>query len=127
VAPVSIDALPRLIEDLREARRTIDLQYDILRDDPFTREFKAVPAERATSGVEARLLYDPFGSLFQLTGECRRELVDAGARMTPVSGLQLIRMICYRDHRKIAVVDGRIGYTGGMNIGQEHLDGRARA
>jgi cardiolipin synthase len=98
-----------------------------LRDDPFTREFKAVPVERATSAVEARLLYDPFGSLFQLTGEEWRELVDAGARMTPVSGRQLIRMICYRDHRKIAVVDGRIGYTGGMNIGQEHRDGRARA
>ncbi len=73
------------------------------------------------------MLYDPFGSLFQLTGEYRRELVDAGARMAPVSGLQLIRTICYRNHRKIAVVDGRIGYTGGMNIGQEHLDGRVRA
>ena len=44
-------------------------------------------------------------------------------RVAPVSALWRLHTISYRNHRKIAVIDGRVGYTGGMNIGQEHLDG----
>ncbi len=114
---------PSLIADLKAARGSIHLQYYIWRNDRFTRELKQVLLERARSGVAVRLLYDPFGSLFQLTPSYRRELEEAGARIEPVSGLSRIHTISYRNHRKIAVIDGRVGYTGGMNIGQEHLDG----
>jgi cardiolipin synthase len=47
--------------------------------------------------------------------------------VAPVSALYWLHRISYRNHRKIAVIDGQVGYTGGMNIGQEHFDGRARA
>ena len=47
----------------------------------------------------------------------------AGVRMAPTSPLYRLHTISYRNHRKITVIDGAIGYTGGMNIGQEHLDG----
>src|SRR5687767_11474266 len=47
----------------------------------------------------------------------------AGVRMVPTSPLYRLHTISYRNHRKITVVDGAIGYTGGMNIGQEHLSG----
>ena len=114
---------PSLVADLKAARRSIHLQYYIWRNDPFTRELKEILLERARSGVAVRLLYDPFGSLFQLTRSYRRELEEAGAQIIPVSGLSRIHTISYRNHRKIAVIDGRVGYTGGMNIGQEHLDG----
>jgi cardiolipin synthase A/B len=114
---------PSLMEDLRKAQRTIYLQYYTWADDRFTRELKAILVERARSGVEVRLLYDPFGSLFRLTRRYRRELSEGGVRWAPVSALYRLRTISYRNHRKIAVIDGRIGYTGGMNIGQEHLDG----
>ena len=43
--------------------------------------------------------------------------------VAPVSALYWLHTISYRNHRKIAVIDGQVGYTGGMNIGQEHLDG----
>jgi cardiolipin synthase len=114
---------PSLVADLQAARRSIHLQYYIWRNDPFTRELKEILLERARSGVAVRLLYDPFGSLLQLTRSYRQELEEAGARIVPVSGLSRIHTISYRNHRKIAVMDGRIGYTGGMNIGQEHVDG----
>ena len=43
--------------------------------------------------------------------------------MAPVSALYWLHTVSYRNHRKIAVIDGQVGYTGGMNIGQEHIDG----
>ncbi len=114
---------PSLMDDLKGARHTIHLQYYIWADDPFTRELKAILAERARNGVEVRLLYDPIGSFFKLTRRYKRELAESGVRWAPVSALYRLHTISYRNHRKIAVIDGRIGYTGGMNIGQEHLDG----
>lgn len=112
-----------LMEDLRKAQRTIDLQFYTWADDAFTRELKAILIERAAHGVEVRLLYDPFGSLFRLTRRYKQELTEGGVHWAPVSALYWLHTISYRNHRKIAVVDGQIGYTGGMNIGQEHIDG----
>jgi cardiolipin synthase len=114
---------PSLMKDLKGARHAIHLQYYIWADDPFTRELKAILTERVRNGVEVRLLYDPIGSFFKLTRRYKRELTESGVRWAPVSALYRLHTISYRNHRKIAVIDGRIGYTGGMNIGQEHLDG----
>ena len=114
---------PSLVEDLEEARRSIHLQYFSWADDPFTRKLKEILVERAGNGVEVRLLYDPVGSFFKLTRGYKRELAEGGVRLAPFSPLNRLHTISYRNHRKIAVVDGRVGYTGGMNIGQEHLDG----
>lgn len=114
---------PSLIEDLMRARRSIHLQYYIWADDPFTQTLKAILIERARQGVAVRLLYDPIGSFLRLTRRYRRELAEGGVHLAPVSALYRLHTISYRNHRKIAVIDGRVGYTGGMNIGQEHLDG----
>jgi cardiolipin synthase len=114
---------PSLMKDLRKAQRTIYLQFYTWADDAFTRELKAILIERAADGVEVRLLYDPFGSLLRLTRRYKRELSQGGVKWAPASALYRLHTISYRNHRKIAVVDGRVGYTGGMNIGQEHLDG----
>jgi cardiolipin synthase A/B len=114
---------PNLMEDLRKAQRTIYLQFYTWADDAFTRELKAILIERAAQGVEVRLLYDPFGSLFRLTRRYRRDLKEGRVHVAPVSALYWLHTISYRNHRKIAVIDGQVGYTGGMNIGQEHVDG----
>jgi cardiolipin synthase len=118
---------PSLVEDLKSARHSIHLQYYIWGDDAFTRELKAILIERAAKGVEVRLLYDPVGSLFKLTRRYKRALTKGGVHVAPVSALYRLHTISYRNHRKIAVIDGRVGYTGGMNIGKEHLDGGPRA
>lgn len=117
---------PSLVKDLKSAERSIHLQYYIWRDDPFTQELKAILLERAEAGVEVRLLYDPVGS-FNLSRRYRRGLAEGGVRVAPVSALWRLHTLSYRNHRKIAVIDGRVGYTGGMNIGQEHLDGGPHA
>ena len=117
---------PSLVEDLKAAERSIHLQFFIWRSDPFTEGLKAILTERARRGVELRLLYDPVGSL-DPSRRYRRELKAGGVQVAAASALWRLHTLSYRNHRKIAVIDGRIGYTGGMNIGQEHLDGGPHA
>ena len=114
---------PRLIEDLKAARRSIHLQYFIWGRDEFTDGLKRILSDKAKAGVEVRLLYDPLGSQAHVNRAYVRDMAAAGIRMAPTSPLWRLHTISYRNHRKITVVDGRIGYTGGMNIGKEHLDG----
>jgi cardiolipin synthase len=114
---------PSLMDDMRGARYSIHLQYFIWRADPFTEQLKEILTAKARSGVEVRLLYDPVGSHAHLTRAYLRDLRAAGVRVAPTSPLYRAHTISYRNHRKITVVDGTIGYTGGMNIGQEQLDG----
>jgi cardiolipin synthase len=114
---------PRLVEDLKGATRSIHLQYFLWADDSFTQGLKAILLDRARKGVEVRLLYDPVGCLSRLSRRYKRELAEGGVQVAPTSALHRLHTLSFRNHRKIAVIDGRVGYTGGMNIGQEHLDG----
>ena len=113
---------PSLMEDMKAAQHSIHLQYFIWRSDPFTEGLKDILTQKARAGVEVRLLYDPIGSS-HLSGAYVREMKAAGVSMAPTSPLWRLHTISYRNHRKITVIDGAIGYTGGMNIGEEQLDG----
>src|SRR5688572_20633578 len=112
-----------LIEDMKAARRSIHLQYFIWGVDSFTDELKQILIEKAQAGIAVRLLYDPIGSQDHVDRSYVNNMLAAGIRMAPTSPLYHLHTISYRNHRKITVIDGAIGYTGGMNIGQEQLDG----
>ncbi|HEU4342264.1 MAG TPA: cardiolipin synthase [Candidatus Binatia bacterium] len=114
---------PSLIGDIKAARHSIHLQYFIWSADPFTERLKEILSEKARAGVEVRLLYDPIGSQAHVGRRYVRDMLAAGIRMAPTSPPYQLHTISYRNHRKITVIDGAIGYTGGMNIGQEQLDG----
>jgi len=98
-------------------------QYYSWAADSFTEELGGILCDKARDGIEVRLLYDPQGSHASLSRSYIARMRNAGVQMAPTSRLYPLHTIGYRNHRKIAVVDGTIGYTGGMNIGQEHLDG----
>jgi cardiolipin synthase len=114
---------PSMMADMQAARHSIHLQYFIWRADEFTEGLKELLRAKVEEGVEVRLLYDPVGSQAPMHRTYIRAMQAAGVRMAPTSPLYQVHTISYRNHRKITVIDGRIGYTGGMNIGQEHLDG----
>jgi cardiolipin synthase len=114
---------PRLIEDLQAARHSIHLQYFIWGADDFTERIKAVLVAKAGAGVEVRLLYDPIGSHAHLNRTYVRDMRAAGIQVSPTSPFYHLHTISYRNHRKITVIDGTVGFTGGMNIGREHLSG----
>jgi cardiolipin synthase len=114
---------PRLIQDIKAAQQSIHLQYFSWAVDPFTEQLKQILIEKARAGIEVRLLYDPIGSQAHVGRRYVKEMLAAGIRMAPTSPRYELHTISYRNHRKITVIDGIIGYTGGMNIGQEHIDG----
>ena len=113
------------MKDLEAARHSIHLQYFIWAADAYTERMTAILLERARAGVAVRLLYDPIGSQANLPRAYLKRLRQAGVRTAPTSPPYRLHTISYRNHRKITVVDGTIGYTGGMNIGKEHVDGGA--
>lgn len=114
---------PRLLEDLRRAQRSIHLEYYEWADDPLTREVLAVLRDRVAAGVTVRALYDPVGSFSMLTRGYVRALRDAGVQVHPYSPIWRLHTISYRNHRKLVIVDGEVGYTGGLNLTDKHLTG----
>jgi cardiolipin synthase A/B len=113
----------RLYGDIEDAIDHVHLEYFIWEQDALTRRFCNLLAEKVRQGVEVRVLYDWVGSLGHGKRQLR-ELEKAGATVQ-ADAAELVRLN-YRNHRKIAVVDGRIAYTGGMNMGQEYVDGKPR-
>ncbi len=106
-----------LLEDLRAAKEHIHLEYYILRDDSLAREVIGVLSDQARAGVEVRLLLDALG------GRAMKQLepLIAGSGVKLAYFFPRFSRFNYRNHRKIAVIDGRIGYCGGYNIGEEYL------
>jgi cardiolipin synthase A/B len=113
----------RLLEDCATARRFIHLEYFIWEKDELTAKLTDVLLDRLQAGVEVRLMYDFIGSLTFSKRELRR-LKSAGAKVS--ADVTTALKLNYRNHRKIAVIDAEIGYTGGMNMGQEYIDGGKR-
>ena len=114
---------PNMVEDIKAAQHSIHLQYFVWAADTFTEGLKEVLSAKARAGIEVRLLYDPIGSQAHVGSAYVKKMLTSGIRMAPTSPPYRLHTISYRNHRKITVIDGAIGYTGGMNIGKEHLDG----
>ena len=115
---------PRLMEDIRNAKHSIHLMYYIWTEDDFTREVKDALIERSKAGVKVRCLVDQ--SSFVVSKEYQAELKAAGVEYLPYlvyKRLNSLHNANYRSHRKIAVIDGKIGFVGGMNLDREQLPG----
>ena len=113
----------RLMEDLAGAQRFIHLQYFIWEQDELTARIVPILLDRLKAGVEVRIMYDWMGCISFKKRELK-QLARAGAKVR-ADVTDLLR-INYRNHRKIVVIDAEIGYTGGMNVGQEYIDGGKR-
>jgi len=113
----------RLLIDLEEATHSIHMEYFEWASDGVMEEFKTLLIRKAQAGVHVRILYDPMGSFSMLSWAYVREMNAGGVKMIPWSSLYAIHTISYRSHRKVVVIDGKIGYTGGLNMSEEHLKG----
>jgi cardiolipin synthase len=105
------------------AKRQIHVAFYIWRDDDTGRRWIDLLSERARAGVEVRLLYDELGCL-GTPRELFERLTVAGGQVLPFGPVRLRwrpLMLNFRNHRKLVIVDGDIGFTGGLNIGDEYL------
>ena len=114
---------PRLLADIREAARSIHLLYYEWASDGFTEQVGDLLAGRVAQGVDVRILYDPIGSFGMLSWRYVRTLRRKGVKIYPFAPLYQLHTLSYRNHRKVAVIDGRIGYSGGLNMTEKHLTG----
>lgn len=112
-----------LLSEMDHARNYIHLQYYIIRNDELWQEIEEVLLRKARQGVEIRVLFDSMGCRGMKNSDWDR-LEKAGiqvAEFFPAVLGKLQLRVNYRNHRKIAVIDGRIGFVGGFNIGREYL------
>ncbi|MFG6113935.1 cardiolipin synthase [Halobacillus sp. MO56] len=112
-----------LIEDIENAKEHIHLLYYIIRDDQLGQRLSEALIKKAKQGVKVRVLYDDMGSR-TLSRKFVRRLKKAGVEVEaffPALIPKLNMKINYRNHRKLAIIDGKIGYIGGFNIGDEYL------
>lgn len=113
----------QLIEDMRSAEKFIHIQYYIIKNDVLFKRIIDVLKEKASQGVEVRILYDAMGCRF-IRKKFWRGLNKAGiktAEFFPAFFRWFQLRINYRNHRKIVVIDNKVGYVGGFNIGKEYI------
>ncbi len=112
-----------ILESLKSATHHIHLEYYIVRHDHIGQEIKEILIQKVKEGVKVRFLFDAVGSL-QLSKKYISELRQAGVEIIPFGPVRLPFLnskINFRNHRKIIVIDGTVGFVGGLNIGDEYL------
>ena len=119
------DKFEQYLKDLKSAQNYIHIQYYIFEDDKLGTRVKETLLKCAGRGVQIRILYDDVGC-WSVKKSFFQEMRDAGIMIRPfleISFPQLASRINYRNHRKITVIDGNIGYIGGMNIADRYVEG----
>ncbi|MBR5685477.1 MAG: cardiolipin synthase [Muribaculaceae bacterium] len=119
------DKFETLLQDVANATRYIHVQYFIIEKDDSGKRLIELLMAKAREGVQVRVLYDYVGS-FYTRPRVLREMREAGIKVHPFLELTFTQFAFranWRNHRKIVVVDGEIGYVGGMNIANRYILG----
>ncbi len=114
-----------LIEDLKNAKQFIHIQYYIFSKDTIGNVIKNILIEKAKSGVKVRMIVDDVGS-WELKKSYFRELRSYGIEIFSFLEVRfpvLTSKVNYRNHRKIVVIDGYVGYLGGINVSDRYIHG----
>ncbi|WP_353893714.1 cardiolipin synthase [Proteinivorax hydrogeniformans] len=116
-------AFSEMLRCIKEAKSHVHVEFFIIKESDIGEEFRQALIDKAKEGIPVRLVYDAVGS-WKLKKSFLKPLEDAGVDVRaflPVSLPFLGEKLNYRNHRKILVVDGKIGFLGGLNIGDEYL------
>ncbi len=113
-----------LLEDLKSAKKFIFLEYFIISEGEMWSSVLSVLEEKAKEGVDVRLMYDDLGCVFLLPGDFPQQMEKKGIHCCPFNRFHHIFNSRFnnRDHRKICVIDGNVGYTGGINLSDEYIN-----
>lgn len=115
-----------LFADIRRARRYINLQFYIIANDVLGRQLGDILIERANAGVKIRIIYDYVGSFGNNSVILFNRLRANGIEVHSFFRIQFpekLGRLNWRNHRKAVIIDGRIGYIGGINVAQRYVDG----
>ena len=117
-----------LLEAISQAKHHIHLEYYIINNDQIGNQLKELLIKKSREGVEVRVLVDDVGS-WSLNRRFFRELESEGVEIDSFMKVRFPRLtprLNYRNHRKIAVIDGTVGFTGGVNLADRYKDGNKK-
>ncbi len=118
----------RLVNDLNKAEKFIFLEYFIIGEGEMWQQTLEILTRKAAAGVEVRLLYDDIGTINLLPLDFPLKMEQRGIRTAVFNPYKpsLDQFLNYRDHRKFAIIDGKIAFTGGINIADEYINRKKR-
>ena len=119
------DKLHALLREIQKAQSHIHLQYYIFENDAIGRLVRDTLIDKAREGVEIRVLYDDVGS-WDVSNSFFEEMRDAGIEVRSFLKVRFplfTSRVNYRNHRKIVVIDGCVGFVGGMNLAERYIKG----
>lgn len=126
--PIGEIAFERLKEELRKAEHYIFLEYFIIEEGKMWNGILDILKEKIAEGVDVRVIYDDVGCIMTLPYKYNKHLEEMGIKccvfnpFVPILSVRLNN----RDHRKIAVIDGHTGFTGGINLADEYINAYAK-
>lgn len=122
--PIGETMWARLREELPKAKRFIFMEYFILEEGEMWEPIFEILKQKAAEGVEIRFMYDDLGSIMTLPVNYDVKLRNAGIQCAVFNPFKphLNATMNYRDHRKITVIDGNVGFCGGINIADEYIN-----
>ena len=130
--PTGEDFFPVFIQELKKARRSVFMEYFIIEEGEMWNQTLSILKEKARQGLDIRIIYDGVGSMFTLPLDYDEQLRAFGIKCYSFNALHFswhltdYKMLNNRDHRKIAVIDGEIGFSGGLNFADEYINRKQR-
>ena len=126
--PVGDEMFIDMLEDLEKAEHFIFLEYFIIHEGKMWDEILKILEEKVKQGVDVRLIYDDMGCVTTLPYRYYKKLQAKGIKCAAFNPIRPILNIVLnnRDHRKILVIDGHTGYTGGINLADEYINQQMR-
>jgi cardiolipin synthase len=118
------EAFSAILRELEGARHYIFLEFFIIAEDSMWAAVLEILERKAKAGLDVRVLYDDFGSMGRLPRDYPKILASKGIRCAVFNPFKpiLSSTLNHRDHRKILVIDGRVGFTGGINLADEYIN-----
>jgi len=114
----------QLLEELKKAETYIFMEYFIVQEGKMWNSILEILKEKASKGVKVRLIYDDFGCFFLLPKDYKKELEKYGIDCSIFNPFKPFLTVKQnnRDHRKIAIIDGKVAFTGGINLADEYIN-----
>ncbi len=115
---------PELLKELQKAEKFIFMEYFIIKEGVMWDGILKILKEKALQGVEVRILYDDMGSIAMLSTDYGKKLAPYGIKCIPFNKLSPFRGIFMnnRDHRKMTIIDGKVAFSGGVNLSDEYIN-----
>lgn len=118
------EMFPNMIAELEQAERFVFLEYYIIEAGYMLNHILEILERKVQAGVDVRLIYDDIGSIGTVPKDYAKVLESRGIKCLPFQPFQPLMSVLMnnRDHRKMMIIDGKVGFTGGMNLADEYIN-----